>query len=43
MGSGAAVSYQLRDLSKAQQTDKKLARQLAALDQRVANGSKANA
>ena len=36
MGSGAAVSYPSRDLSKAQQTDKKLARQLAALDQRLA-------
>jgi len=40
MGSGAAVSLQLRKLSKAQQSDKNLARRLAALDQRLADGSK---
>ena len=40
MGSGASVSLQLRKLSKAQQADKKLARRIAALDQRLADGSK---
>ena len=39
MGSGAAVSHQLRKLSEAQQADKKLARRLAALDQRLSSES----
>jgi hypothetical protein len=39
MGSGAAVSHQLRKLSEVQQADKELARRLAALDQRLSNGT----
>lgn len=38
MGSGAAVSHQLRKLGKAQQDDRNLERQLVELDRRLAKG-----
>jgi len=43
MGSGAAVSHQLRKLSEVQQADKRLARHLVALDQQLSSESKKEA